>query len=191
MDTKETCTVRFELSTYFQSTKKQDQYFKPSSYHKSIGYAKNLIDVVRKVISSQRCIYHVSIEEMIKSFFDKDTGCQHTIMAHDESMAAIIYARSQMPSKFVGIMHKTPKRFNIEAAKIKYMLPERGFTIYQKGKPPIHGSNIDKTMQIPIPPLNKPVIKALNDHTIALPAFMLKYKEAKIDGGEGAVPWKY
>ena len=44
--------------------------------------------------------------------------------------------------------------------------------------------NSDKTMQIPIPPLNKPVTKALNDHSIALPTFMVKNKEAKIDGWE-------
>ena len=130
MDAKMTSTVRFELSTFFQNLKQQDEYFKASNYHKNVVYANRIIEVVRKVINTQRCTYHISIEEMIKSFFSKEIGCKHTIMAHDENMVAFIYAKSQMSSKFVGIMHETPKRFNVDAAKTKYLLPDVAYTEY-------------------------------------------------------------
>ena len=114
-------------------------------------------------------MYAVSIELLLKYFFDSRTGFQHTILAHDENHVLVIYGKAQMSSKYVGVMHPRPHLLDIDVVKKKYLLPDRPYTEIARGKRTLNCINYAKTMQIPAYPLNRKICKTLNTHTIQLP----------------------
>ena len=67
---------------------------------------------------------------MLKIFFDKDKGFQKTLVCDNKNSVSVIYGKSQMSGKYVGMLYEKVKYANAEKNYPKYLLPERPVKIF-------------------------------------------------------------